>query len=166
MVDVTKKNVLVIGSGADLVGRRLGRLIDSGRWPVVVRVNKPYGAAADAGSRMDVLVTRYAAWVQRYFPGPTLGCPKVFLNEHFGWTREEHLAALNEVQHSAVSAGLCACLWALNRGARSVSVLGFGYNPATGWPAEKRYPDGTPDHNPHYNWQAEARWLENNVTLL
>lgn len=166
MTELCKKNVLVIGSGSDLVGRRMGHIIDSGRWPVVIRVNKNYGSALDVGGRMDVLVTRYADWVQRYFPGPTLGCPKVFLNEHFGWTRAEHIAALHEVQHTAVSAGLCACFWALNRGARSVSVLGFGYHPATGWAQKKRYPDGTLDQNTHYNWAAENRWLENNVTLI
>lgn len=165
-MELNKKNVLVIGSGRDLVGRRLGKKIDAGCWPVVIRVNKPYGSNLDVGARMDVLVTRYAAWVQRYFPGPTIGCPKVFLNEHFGWSKEEHLAALAEVQHPAVSAGICACLWALNRGARQVFVVGMGYHPVTGWAQQKRYPDGTVDPNPHYNWAAENRWLERNVTLI
>ena len=165
-METLKGRVLVIGSGSDLVGRRLGKKIDSGFWQTVIRVNKFYGGQLEAGSRMDVLVTRYASWVQRFFPGPTLGCPKVFLNEHVGWSQEEHIAALNEVQHPAVSAGLCACMWALNRGARAVDVIGFGYHPVTGWAPNKRYPDGTVDQNPHYNWAAENRWLENNVTLI
>lgn len=160
------KRVLVIGSGADLAGRKLGTKIDAGTFGAVIRVNKPYGSPVDVGSRMDFLVTRYSSWIQRYFPGPTIGCPKIILNEHRGITEEEHQAACSEVGWKHVSAGTLACMWALNRGAVQVFALGFGYHPDRGWPAEKRYPDGTLDTNPHYNWAAENRWLENNVTLL
>lgn len=160
------KKCIIIGSGADVVGRRMGTAIDAARFGRVVRVNKPYGAAIDVGGRMDVLVTRWQSWVQRYFPGPTIGCEMVFLNEHIGFSQEEHRAACEEVGWGNVSAGTLAAIWALNRGAVQVFALGFGYHPDRGWPAEKRYPDRTLDTNPHYNWAAENRWLENNVTLL
>lgn len=157
---------IIIGSGADLVGRRLGKKIDSGHFDRVIRVNKPYGDPVDVGARMDVLVTRYASWIQKYFPGPTIGCPKIIINEHVGISESEHLAAASEIGWKHVSAGTLACMWALNRGARQVFALGFGFHPDRGWPTAKSYPDGTPDNNPHYNWPRENRWLENNVTLL
>lgn len=161
------KRVLIIGSGDDVNGRHLGRVIDAGRrWDFIVRVNKYYGEKSDVGSRMDALVTRYAAWVQKYFPGPVIGCPKVFLNEFFGFSQQEYQTTLAEINHPNASAGLLACVWALNRGAHSVTVLGFGHHPPTGWSPEKKYPDGTIDQNPHYNWPAEHRWLENNAILL
>lgn len=163
---VAMNKCIIIGSGRDVVGRRLGSFIDAGRFGSVVRVNKPYGSAVDVGGRMDVLVTRWQAWVNKYFPGPTIGCKMVFLNEHIGFTQEEHRCACEEVGWDNVSAGTLAAIWALNRGAGEVFALGFGYHPARGWPAEKRYPDGTLDTNPHYNWAAENRWLEKNVTLL
>lgn len=160
------KKVLVIGSGADLVGRGLGRLIDSGRWDVVVRVNQPFGAPSDVGSKMDVLVTRWRSWVPQFFKGPVRFEKLIVLNERVGMSSNEINVASVEVGAERVSAGLCACIWALNRGAKSVSVIGFGYHPATGWAPQKRYPDGTLDPNSHYNWAAENRWLEKNVTLI
>lgn len=161
------QRVLIIGSGSDLNGRQLGATINAGRrWPVVVRVNKFYGDPRDVGARMDALVTRYADWVGKYFPGPVIGCPKVFLNEFFGFSQQEYQTTLAEINHPHASAGLLACAWALNRGAHSVTILGFGHHPVTGWAKIKTYPDRTPDPNPLYNWPAEHRWLEANVILL
>jgi hypothetical protein len=160
------KKCIVIGGGADVVGRGLGSCIDAGEFGLVLRVNKPYGSPEDVGSRIDVLVTRWQAWIQKYFPGPTLGCQRVVLNEHLGISAEEMRAAAQEIVHPHVSAGLLACMWALNRGARQVYAIGFGYRRGQGWPEGKVYPDGTVDNNTKYDWPRENRWLENNVTLL
>lgn len=160
------KKCIVIGSGADVVGRGLGSCIDAGDFGLVLRVNKPYGVPEDVGSRIDVLVTRWQSWIQKYFPGPTLGCQRVVLNEHLGISAEEMRAAAQEIGHPHVSAGLLACMWALNRGARQVYAIGFGYRRGQGWPEGKVYPDGTVDRNERYDWPRENRWLENNVTLL
>lgn len=160
------KKCIVIGSGADVAGRGLGSRIDAGEFGLVLRVNKPYGVPEDVGSRIDVLVTRWQPWIQKYFPGPTLGCQWVVLNEHLGISADEMRAAAMEIGHPHASAGLLACMWALNRGARQVFAIGFGYRRGQGWPGQKMYPDGTLDPNPNYNWPAENRWLENSVTLL
>lgn len=160
------KNCIVIGSGADVAGRRLGARIDSGAFGLVVRVNKPYGAPVDVGSRTDVLVTRWRSWVDRFFPGVPPGVSRVVLNEHLGISPVEIASASAEIGWENVSAGLLACQWALNRGARKVFAIGFGYRRGQGWPAQKTYPDGTADPNKRYNWPVENRWLQNNVTLL
>ena len=149
-----------------MVGRKLGRRIDAGEFGVVLRVNKPYGSPEDVGSRMDVLVTRWSSWIRKYFPGPSIGCQWVVLNEKLGISAEEMRAAAQEIVHPHVSAGLLACMWALNRGARQVYAIGFGYRRGQGWPEGKVYPDGTVDRNERYDWPRENRWLENNVTLL
>lgn len=156
---------IVIGGGADVVGRQLGHAIDAGRFGLVIRVNKPYGAPADVGSRMDVLVTRWRAWIGKYFPGLP-ACTRVVINEHLGIYPVEIAAAAAEIGCPKISAGLLACQWALNRGARKVYAVGFGYRRGDGWAAQKTYPDGTVDTNENYNWPAENRWLQNNVTLL
>lgn len=58
-VDITKriKNCIIIGSGSDLTGRKLGKLIDSGEFGKVFRVNKFYGNKDDVGTRTDYVVT-------------------------------------------------------------------------------------------------------------
>jgi hypothetical protein len=160
------RDVLVVGSGVDLVGRRLGPRIDRGEYGLVVRVNKPYGEPRDAGRRMDLLVTRWSSWVARFFPGLAYDGPVLVLNEHKGMSEAEHRAASLELGWQHVSAGMLACMWCLNRGARRVRVVGFGYDPQRGWAADKRYPDGQKDGNPLYNWKQEQRWLANNVEHL
>ena len=42
-MDLHGKNILIIGSGADIAGRRMGRYIDAGKWDIVIRLNKHYG---------------------------------------------------------------------------------------------------------------------------
>lgn len=42
-MDIRGKNILIIGSGADIAGRRMGRDIDAGKWDIVIRLNKHYG---------------------------------------------------------------------------------------------------------------------------
>ena len=160
------RRYIIIGGGADLTGRGMGEQIDAGLFGEVVRVNKPYGAPEDVGRRLDVLVTRWPEWVPVYFPGSLVVQRRVVLNVFDGFTAEEYEAARREVGWQNVSAGLLACCWALNRGARQVFAIGFGYRRGQGWPGQKMYPDGTLDPNPNYNWPAENRWLENNVTLL
>lgn len=160
------RDLLVVGSGIDLVGRRLGARIDRGDFGLVARVNKPYGEPLDAGRRMDLLVTRWSSWLGRFFPGWGYTGPVLVLNEHKGMSEAEHRAACLEVGWQHVSAGVLACMWALNRGARRVRVVGFGYDPLRGWAADKRYPDREKDGNPLYHWKQEQRWLAQNVEHL
>lgn len=42
-MDLRGKNILIIGSGADIAGRRMGKDIDNGKWDIVIRLNKHYG---------------------------------------------------------------------------------------------------------------------------
>ncbi len=147
------------------MGRQLGERIDAGAFGLVVRVNKPYGAPVDVGLCTDVLVTRWSSWVGRYFP-ELPACTCVVINEHMGISPVEIAAAAAEIGWPKISAGLLACQWALNRGARRVYAIGFGYRRGQGFSAQKRYPDGTVDSNANYDWPRENRWLENNVTLL
>jgi len=62
---IKDKTVLIIGSGADIDGRRLKYLIDNtNRFDIVARVNKHYGNELDTGTRTDVIFTRWNQWIQ------------------------------------------------------------------------------------------------------
>lgn len=158
---------VVVGSGVDVVGRGIGARVDAGEFGRVVRVNKPYGAPADIGTRTDLLVTRWTPWVTRFFGEcwqPE--APVVVLNECKGIAADELMAARVEVGWQNVSAGVLACMWLLNRGARRVRVVGFGWRPDAGWDVGKHYPGGERDENPNYYWDLERHWLAHNVELI
>lgn len=68
MIDLHGKNILIIGSGADIAGRRMGRDIDAGKWDIVIRLNKHYGDAVDVGTRTDIWFTRWLSWIGNITP--------------------------------------------------------------------------------------------------
>lgn len=166
--------VLLVGSGADVAGRRLGRAVDcSARWGLVARCNKFYGAAEDVGTRCELAFIRWRGWLgQRSL---TCGVPRgrdwwpravrcgvrrvVVLNEFQGMSEAECRATAREAGVERASCGLLAAAWLLNRGAR-VDAIGMGWT-GCGWSAEKRYEvRGQADGNSKYDWAAEHRWWE------
>lgn len=180
MIDVKNKRVLLIGSGWDIAGRRMGKEIDYGkRWDIVARVNRVYGDPQDVGSRTDIFFTRWRSWLGNITPD--LPDPEyIFINEEIGITRNEYNAIRNEVGTEHVSAGTIACAWLLNRGA-IVDAVGFGYDKFTDsfYPKAyaKRYKEhkkvtesgGTlvNDKNEAYDFKRENLWiLTNDITLL
>jgi len=163
-MDIYNKTAIVIGSGSDINGRALGKKIDSGHWDIVIRCNKPYGSPVDVGSRLDIIATRYRSWVARFF-GDVHPSAVVAFNEAYNITHAEYQSIMQEVGWTAVSCGVLACAWALNRGARDVYVLGFGH--AGSWHHNRKiYPDGVRDTNPHYHWDREAQWVRNNCSII
>lgn len=171
---------LVIGSGSDLDGRGMGQRIDGGEWDLVCRVNKWYGASADVGTRCDLLVTRWASWLDRTDWVPHLDKVRdvVILNQHIGVSRTEAQWLAAQVGHPQVSAGIQAVHYLLARGAR-VDVIGFGaragvydrdkiYTAANAAHVPATKTDGLRDVNETYNWAAEKLWLANQprVTML
>lgn len=58
-IDITKKikDCIIIGSGSDLNGRKLGAKIDNGDFGKVFRINRFYGDKQDVGSHTDYVVT-------------------------------------------------------------------------------------------------------------
>lgn len=160
-----KNSVLLIGSGLDLNGRRLGSSIDRGRFGLVARCNFLYGNPADSGHRTDFLFTRWAAWLDKIPPALRFSVKHcIILNEKKGISEAEYKQTLEEVGQEHVSCGTLAAAWLLRRGFR-VSAIGVGFSGGA-FLKEKRYPDGKKDDNTHYNWAAENRWLANNVTLF
>lgn len=159
-------NLLLIGSGCDLNGRRLGKQIDSGKFGLVCRINKPYGLPADVGTRTDVIITRWSSWVKKFFGTDKPTCPCVILNEHLGFSVQEHLLASLECGVTRPSAGILAICWALNRGAARVRVIGFGYDARSGWANQKIYASGELDANPLYDWDREHKWIQRHAELL
>jgi len=159
--------VLLVGSGADLDGRKLGEAIDAGNYGLVARVNRPYGAAADAGSRADIVFVRRRIWLNWHFrrsalaPGARIvafcegaGCPPGF---------EGEVAA--RLGLPRCSTGLLAAQWLLDAGAE-VAAIGFGYRDGA-FAESKRYAvTGEEDANAAYDWAAENDWLRSNVFLL
>lgn len=173
---INGKHVLVIGSGADNDGRKMGKEIDLGKWDVVIRCNKLYGAREDTGTRTDVLFTRWNSWLDNktFIPDEVMAGVKftVIANQHIGTSRTEYSWLCAQVGNEQVSCGPQAVHWALTHGAARVDLIGFGrrggvftrdkvYSSAD--KAVGRVPDHETDNltdkNPLYNWDLERRWL-------
>lgn len=170
------KNVLVIGSGADNDGRKLGKDIDLGKWDVVIRCNKLYGAREDTGTRTDVLFTRWNSWLdnEEFMPREVIANVKVAViaNQHIGVSQTEYGWLCAQVGKDQVSCGPQAVHWALTHGAARVDLIGFGrkngvfmrdkvYSKAD--KDSNRVPnhdiDFLTDKNPIYDWHLERMWL-------
>lgn len=171
--------VLLVGSGADLAGRRLGRAVDcSRRWDVVARCNKFYGAPVDVGYRCEVAFIRWRHWLfeRAAAPGvtggewwpPAVRCGVrrvVVLNEFQGVSEAECRAVAREVGVERASCGVLAAAWLLNRGAR-VEAIGMGWD-GSAWAAAKSYGGRAQvDKNEHYDWGKEHRWWESSGVRL
>lgn len=169
--EIKGKRILIIGSGADNDGRRMRERIDSNYYDLVIRLNKHYGKTEDTGTRTDIIFTRWLQWIskgQKFFTEDDLEKAKmiVIINQQVGITAAEIEQGKAEVGHDKISAGIYACLWCLNRGAREIDLIGYGYY-YDGFRENKRYcqnsynyPDRMTDNNPLYNWKAEQRWLQ------
>ena len=166
------KTVLIIGSGADIDGRRLAKQIDNtNRFDIVARVNKHYGVEKDTGKRTDVIVTRWLQWVKggsNFFHEDELKNAKatIILNQNCGFSETEQAILCSELQVEKVSAGIQAVSYFLNRGARVIYLLGFGMT-KEGFMNEKKYckhsinyKDGMKDTNQFYDWNKEKIWLK------
>lgn len=165
--DFTGKNVLIIGSGNDNDGRRLGKDIDNGRFDVVVRVNKPYGDPRDVGTKTDVVFIRWAKWLDIFWKDQdTRTKVIVIVNQNVGMSKTEYQMGLMEVGHDNISCGLSACLWAINRNAKRVFIMGFGEQQGQRMTQKRycqnshNYKAGMVDDNPHYDWDKERQWLK------
>lgn len=171
---------LLVGSGADLAGRRLGCAVDrTRRWDVVARCNKFYGARVDVGSRCELAFIRWRGWLGQCAAAPgvhgraewwpyDVRCgirQVVVLNECQGVSEGELRAIAEEVGVEHPSCGVLAAAWLLNRGAR-VEAIGVGWDGCS-WAARKSYSGRVEvDGNVRYDWEAEHRWMERHVRLL
>ena len=149
-------DVLIIGSDRGLSGLGLGSAIDRGDYGLVVRCNKPYGAAEDVGRGTDVIFLRYFGWLAEFWGGMSLAplLPVVAINEGSGMLEAEREQAGREMGVKWPSCGACAAYYFVTRGA-SVTLMGFGDGGA-----KKIYADGTVDNNSNYDWGAERRFYE------
>ena len=165
---LNNSKVLLIGSGADLVGRKLGKRIDAGEWDVVVRCNHYYGAAEDVGTRTDLAVVRENKFEKTFIDEAPV-CPVRVLctNQGVNFPKELLMRAAQEVGHREASIGIIAALWLLKCGAK-LSVMGIGHFPDGHWIKQKTYPDGTVDNAGFCDWAKENAWWQRqkNVELL
>ena len=152
--------VLLIGSGQDLVGRKLGKLIDGGEWDVVVRCNHYYGDAEDVGTRTDLAVVRENKFEKTFIDEAPV-CPVRVLctNQGENFPKELLVRAAREVGHHEASIGIIAALWLLKCGAK-LSVIGVGHFPDGHWIKQKTYPDGTVDSAGFCDWEKENAWWQ------
>lgn len=105
----------------------MGKEIDKGRFDVVVRVNKPYGDPRDVGTRTDVVFIRWAKWLDIFWKDTdTKDKVIVIVNQSLGMSKSEYQMGLMEIGHDNMSCGLAAVLWAINRNAKRVFIMGFG----------------------------------------
>lgn len=166
---VRNKKVLLIGSGKDLVGRKLGQRIDAGEWDIVARLNHYYGAPEDVGTRTDLAIIRHD-YNEAAFIDECPVCPSHVLATNDGVNLPRELltraAELTEQEHASI--GIVAAIWLLEHGA-NLSVIGVGHYPDGTWIEHKTYPDGTKDTGNHYDWDKENAWWESRkdiITLL
>lgn len=178
-MNLINKHVLLIGSGWDIAGKRLGHDIDNGKWDIIARVNRLYGDPVDVGTKTDIFFTRWRSWLGSITPVVDKA-KYIFINENEGITKEEYLSIRNEVGVEHVSAGTVACAWLLNRGA-IVDAIGFGYDSFTDSFYPKAYAKKYAEHkkisesggtlvndkNEAYDFKRENLWiLTNSITLL
>lgn len=172
---VQGKRVLVIGSGRDLDGRGMGAAVDRGDWDIVIRANKVYGDPQDCGSRTDVFVIRRTYYLDsnpEFLPERARRHLKAIIGieDHKGYTSEDFHRLLSRLG-SLPSTGMCALVWALDHGAASVDVIGFGWRDGA-FAGKKSYSTGSPDMvpkiltskegvdlNPYCDWGKENAML-------
>lgn len=155
-------DVLLIGSGRDLAGRKMGEDIDAGKYGLVVRCNKYYGDAEDVGVHTDIAIVRWPGWEHAFFQGaPEYPKSWITINDGKGIPAAVLNEAIAEVGHDTVSCGVIAAKWLAGCGA-NVSVIGMGRNADGSRPDgnAKVYVDGTKDNNPHYDWAKEDAWWD------
>ena len=178
-VDIYGKRILIIGSGIDLSGRKMGKDIDDGRWDVVIRLNKYYGMEIDIGHRTDIVFTRWSRWLEedkfKFFPRHIIEEAKeiIIMNQYLGVAQSEVEITKQEIGVESVSIGAMAVAYCLHRGAREVNLIGYGFN-GYEFSKEKRYSEnsgyyrGYKDNNPAYNWDKERQYYlnQNKVRFL
>lgn len=161
------KKVLVIGSGNDIVGKKLGKKIDAGEWDFIVRCNHYYGDPEDVGTRTDIFITRFKLSGEnclKEFPRS----PKylISINDYNGYPQHLVQDTIKQVGHYKVSCGALTVNWLLNQQAK-LYLMGFGKLTDGSWIEQKTYPDGKIDHNPFLNWRKEHIWLDRQpITFL
>ena len=171
--------MLIIGSGIDLKGRKMKQYINNFNG-VVIRCNKLYGGElddSDVGSRTDIMFTRWRSWIGRITPKLN-DADYVVVNDLVGISKNEMECIYAELGHTAASCGLVAVAFCLHRGARSVTVVGFGHSGASRGFFPKQYTCTHKekqtletsrynlDKNPHYDWTKENDYLVNNGVRL
>lgn len=157
---IKDKKVLLIGSGKDLAGRKLGELIDQGYWDVVVRLNHYYGTPEDVGTRTDLAVLRYDTREKDFIEECPV-CPAHILTTNDGINIPKELlnVAGEETGQQQASVGIIAAIWLLQHGAK-LTAIGIGHYPDGSWEKQKTYPDGTKDTSGFYDWEKENAWWE------
>lgn len=172
-VDIKDKKVLIIGSGIDLNGRRMAAEIDSNRWDIIIRCNKMYGLPQDVGERIDIIFTRWLQWTsptQGFFTSEELNRAKQIIvsNQNYGFSQTEMMMLCEEIGHPHVSCGVQAIAYCINRGVKSIDLIGYGVYPDGTRTQQKRYcanakcfPNGMRDYNEIYDWEKEYNWIKN-----
>lgn len=166
---VKDKTVLLIGSGSDLDGRAMQKQIDGDSYDIVARINHPFGAPADVGTRTDMVFVRRREWASYYFHGPQMqGCRIVAFRDGVGCDRDYDAAVRAALvpQAAKASTGLCAVHWLLEHGAKSVTVLGFGWRDGAFADAKTYAVTGEVDTNPKFDWPAEHAYIAERVSLI
>lgn len=173
------KTVLLIGSGQDLDGRRMKNLIDdpNSKFDLVARLNKHYGTDQDTGTRTDIIITRWSQWLtplQGFFTESDINNAKkiIILNQFLGYSQSEGEALKLETGLNKTSAGIQALHYFINRGAKRIYIIGFGYysdginRGKTYCKNSFNYPAGMRDTNKNYDWVRQKNWINNQRSII
>ncbi len=178
-MELKGKKVLLIGSGADLDGRKMQSEIDTGTtYDFIARVNKPYGAIEDVGTKTDVILVRKASWFrffwrdfmmnrQRMSEAERAAKPvlDVVFNEGVNCRHDYGFFAAHHLGFFRLSTGLLAAKWLKEQGA-DVTAIGYGWSEGAFVPVKTYTQTKQEDANPNYDWKRENEWIAANVNLI
>lgn len=150
-LECERERCIVIGSGLDLAGRKLGARIDSGSFGKVFRVNKLYGSLQDVGIRTDGFFSfglehfwdkRTLEWYDKVLPCGELS---------YTPTNSVNTPLCKEIMEKyppfkmKPSTGFHAIYMLISRGYLP-TVIGFGFKDGKRQHEKKFYCDGTYDY--------------------
>lgn len=164
-VELRGKKVLVVGSSIELDDYHFtNNNLD--KWDVVIRLNKLYG---NLGTRTDIIFTRWISWIKdpyklrNFFPQSVIENSKsiIIANQNIGISATEVALIKEEAGVEHASIGLVAVGYCLHRGARKISLIGFGDGKRKVYCSNSGYGRGFVDNNTHYDFKKEREFYNN-----
>ena len=164
-VQIKGKGVLIVGSSLELDDYHYTDK-ELSKYDVVIRLNKLYG---NCGRRTDVIFTRWISWIddkyelRKFFPREVIDNAKeiVIANQNIGISATEVALIKEEAGVENASIGLLAAGYCLHRGAKKITLIGFGSGKGKTYCSNSGFGRGYKDNNTHYDWKKERDYYNN-----
>ena len=168
-VQIKDKRVLIVGSSLELDDYHYSDN-ELSKYDVVIRLNKLYG---NCGRRTDIIFTRWISWVEdkfelrKFFPREVIEDAKeiIIANQNLGISATEVALIKEEAGVENASIGLLASGYCLHRGAKKITLIGFGDGKRKVYCSNSGYGRGYKDNNTHYDWKKERDYYNSQSTI-